>query len=68
MQYKLKECREKAGYSQLQAGLEIGTSQQMISQWERGTKDIVFRKAIQLANLYKCTLDELAGRNKTDFL
>ena len=63
MQYKLKECREKAGYSQLQAAIEIGTSQQMISIWERGMKDIVLRKAILLAELYKCTLDELAGRN-----
>lgn len=62
MQYKLKECREKAKYSQLQAALEIGSAQQQMSKWERGIQDITLGKAIQLADLYNVTLDELAGR------
>lgn len=65
MQYKLKECREKAGKSQMQAAMHIGTSQQQISKWERGIQDIVLRKAIELADYYKVTLDELAGRELT---
>ena len=66
MDYKLRECREKAGKSQLQAAIEIETSQQQISKWERGIQDIVLAKAIRLAKYYKVTLDELAGLGTTE--
>lgn len=63
MQYKLKECRQKAGYSQIQAAIAMDTTQHQISKWENGIQDITLGKAIKLADLYKVTLDELAGRN-----
>lgn len=63
MQYALKECRRKAGYSQMQIAIIMDTTQHQISKWENGIQDITLQKAIKLADLYKVTLDELAGRN-----
>lgn len=63
MQYNLKECRKKAKYSQLQVAIIMDTTQHQISKWENGQQDITLGKAIRLADLYKVTLDELAGRN-----
>lgn len=63
MQYNLKQCRKKAGYSQMQAAIVMDTTQHQISKWENGTQDITLGKAIRLADLYQVTLDELAGRN-----
>ena len=63
MQYKLKECRQNAGLSQMEAALHMETTQHQISKWERGLQDITLSKAIKLADLYKVSLDQLAGRN-----
>lgn len=62
MQYNLKKCREKAGYSQIQTAIAMDTTQHQISKWENGKQDITLAKAIKLADLFKVTLDELAGR------
>lgn len=64
MQYNLKECRERAGLSQMKVAIAIDTAQQQLSKWERGIQDITLAKAIKLADLYNVTLDELAGRLK----
>lgn len=65
MQYKLKECRKKAGLSQEQVALILGTAQFQIHKYESGKQDLTLSRAIELANLYKVTLDELAGRELT---
>ena len=62
MQYNLKQCRQKAGFSQMQVAIAIDTAQQQLSKWENGIQDITLAKAIKLADLYNVTLDELAGR------
>ena len=41
----------------------IGTAQYQIHKWETGKQDITLEKAIKLADLYKVSLDHLAGRN-----
>ena len=63
MHYALKECRKKAGYSQLQVAIIMDTAQHQISKWENGQQDITLARAIKLADLYKVSLDELAGRD-----
>lgn len=65
MQYKLKECRKKAGYTQMQVAEELNTAQFQVHKWETGKQEISLARAIDLADLYKVTLDELAGRNGT---
>ena len=63
MQYKLKECRQKAGYTQEQVAHELETQQHQIHKYESGKQDLTLSRAIQLADLYNVTLDELAGRS-----
>lgn len=63
MQYKLKECRQKAGKSQMETALHMETTQHQISKWETEKQDITLSKAIKLADYYSVSLDELAGRN-----
>lgn len=65
MQYKLKECRKKAGYTQTQVAEELNTAQYQVHKWETGKQEISLARAIDLADLYKVTLDELAGRELT---
>ncbi|MBQ8921421.1 MAG: helix-turn-helix transcriptional regulator [Oscillospiraceae bacterium] len=63
MQYKLKECRIKAGLTQQQVADQLNTAQFQIHKYETGKQEISLARAIDLADLYKVTLDELAGRN-----
>lgn len=62
MQYRLKECRKKAGYTQEQVAAALNTAQFQIHKYETGKQEISLARAIDLADLYKVTLDELAGR------
>ena len=63
MQYKLKECRIKAGFTQQQVAEQLNTVQHQIHKYESGKQEISLARAIDLADLYHVTLDELAGRN-----
>lgn len=65
MQYNLKQCRKKAGLTQQQVAIAIMTTQQQINKYETGKQDITLQRAIELADLYHVTLDELAGREQT---
>lgn len=63
MQYALKQCRKQANKSQMQVAIYMDTTQHQISKWENGIQDITLSKAIKLADYYKVSLDQLAGRN-----
>lgn len=63
MQYNLKECRKRAGYTQEQVAIALNTAQYQIHKYESGKQDITLARAIDLADLYKVSLDELAGRD-----
>ena len=65
MQYKLKECRKKAGLTQEQAAIALNTAQFQIHKYESGKQDLTLSRAIEFADLYHVTLDELAGRSLT---
>ena len=64
MQYKLKEAREKAKLSQKEVAEIIGTTQQQINKYENEQQEMTLQRAIKLAELYKVSLDYLAGREK----
>lgn len=62
MKYNLKVARQEAGYTQEQVALIIGSAQYQIYKYETEKQDLTLSKAIQLAELYNCSLDYLAGR------
>lgn len=64
MQYRLKECRKKAGLTQEQVAEALNTAQYQIHKYESGKQELSFARAIDLADLYNVSLDELAGREK----
>ena len=60
---KLKELRKLAGYSSMRSVAEaIGVPTSTYASWECETRALPLDKAIELAELLGCTLDELAGR------
>ena len=60
---QLREMRERAGMQQQDAAKALGVSAQSLSYWENGKRNINLADAVKLADLYKCSLDELAGRD-----
>ena len=62
MQTKLKEIRKSRGFTGEQIAERLGVSQSTISAWETGRTPFSLEQACQLADILRCTLDELAGR------
>ena len=64
MQYiqRIIEERKRKGLTQNQIAEYLNTTQQQINKYERGVQEIPVRRLIQLANLYKVSLDYLTGR------
>lgn len=59
---RLKEIRTEKGYSQQDIADLFQTTQMQISKYENGVQEIPLRRIIQLADLYKCSIDYLIGR------
>jgi transcriptional regulator with XRE-family HTH domain len=57
---RLREAREKKGYSHRGASRHLGCSAGWIGQLERGEKALPLAWAIKVADLYGVTLDWLA--------
>lgn len=66
MQYRLKEARIEAGYTQEQVAELINSAQYQIHKYESGKQEISLARAIDLADIYHCTLDYLAGRSNVN--
>ena len=63
MKVQLKECRKAAGIkSQRAMAALLGIPERTYASWERGEANMSFPQAIACANIFGCTLDELAGR------
>lgn len=58
----LKELRIKNNISQADIARYLDVSQSLICRFEKGTKDISFSFAGNVAETLNCSLDELAGR------
>ena len=59
---KLKEIREKEGYSQRELALKTGLAPQNMSRYESGQVEPNIETLINLADFLHVTLDELVGR------
>lgn len=60
---KLTALRKKHGYSQQELADMISVTRQTISNWECGQGAPALDKALELARIYKISLDDLAGNN-----
>ena len=57
-----KAMRESAGFTQQEVADKLGIRKGRYGDWERETREINLRDACSLADLFGCSLDDLAGR------
>jgi transcriptional regulator with XRE-family HTH domain len=60
-QFRIREMRNRAGMKQSDVATALGVTVSRYGDWERETWDINLKDAIRLADLFGCTLDELAN-------
>lgn len=56
---KLAKMRLRRSMTQKEAAEKIGANQVLLSRWERGVSSPHASRLAQLAELYKCSIDEL---------
>ena len=59
---RIKEAREKLGWTQSKLGLRAGVLPRSISYWEQGRGEPSITAAIKLASAMAITLDQLFGK------
>lgn len=64
--FNFRECRERAGFSQKEAALNLDVSVQAVSHWETGTRFPNIETLIKICDLFQCTADEILGRTSMD--
>lgn len=65
---KLKEYREKSGYTQKDLAKKLNVSISSVGMWESTSQIPTAKKLIEIANLFNISLDELLDRNKGDII
>ena len=60
----LLEKRKALGLSQFELGMLLDTSQAVIGKWELGDFYPNFSSLNKIADVFKCSVDELMGRDK----
>lgn len=58
---KIRQFRLKLGYTQEKLAKEINVSQATIALWESGSVMPASKKLPEIANVLKCTVDDLYG-------
>lgn len=59
---RLRECRRKAGYTQMQAAVYSDITETAYTNYERATQLPRLDILVRIADLYQVSLDYLAGR------
>lgn len=59
---QLRQLRENSGLTQPELAEKLGVKQAMISRMENDTKVPPLLLAIQIADVFDCSLDQLVGR------
>ena len=62
----LKDIRTAKGITQESVANHVGVTNTFISRVEHGTKDMSFSLAIEIADYLNVSLDEIAGRKKSE--
>ena len=60
--FAISEMRVRAGMTQQNVADALGVTRSRYASWEREDRDINLDDAIRLADLFGCTLSELAGQ------
>lgn len=60
-EFNIALMRERAGFNQQQVADALGIKKARYGDWERETTILNLRDAIRLADLFGCTIDELAN-------
>ena len=63
---RIKELRRVLGLSQEDMAEKLGTTKRIYGSWERGETPLPFDKAIEIALVFGCTTDDLAGEPSSD--
>lgn len=61
MKYRIREARERLGWTQSDLAKKMGTTQQTIQRYEAGAVDVNFSKLVRLAEILGTTVDYLIG-------
>ena len=56
---KMAKMRLRRNMTQKEAAEKIGANQVLLSRWERGVSSPRASRVAQLADLYKCSIDDL---------
>lgn len=59
---RLRECRKKRGYTQIQAAIYADITEMAYGNYERSMKMPKLDILIRIADMYKVSLDYLVGR------
>lgn len=62
MNLQLAALRESNHLTQTELAAKVGATLRKVSAWERGETPIRLEDAAMIADVFGCTLDELAGR------
>ena len=63
MNLQIKQMRKRSGLNQKDVAAAIGVPVRTYGSWERGERNINLEDACLIADVLRCTLDELAGRD-----
>ena len=63
MKLNLKALRKNRQLTQEQLAALIGASKRQVGAWERGENELTLDYAYAIADVFECTIDELANRN-----
>ena len=61
MKYRIREARERLGWTQSDLAKKMGTTQQTIQRYEAGAVDVNSSKLVRLAEIRGTTVDYLIG-------
>ena len=65
MGLNLKNLRREKAMTQQQLADAVGATKRQIGAWERGENDIPMDFAVSIADVFDCTVDQIAGRSYT---
>lgn len=63
MNTNIKAMRKARKMTQDDLAAAVGVTKRVVSSWERNESEITLEDACAIADVFSCTLDELAGRN-----
>ena len=64
METRLRELREKKGYTQWKVAMDLHLNQNSISRYEKGEREAGYELLIKFADYYGVSIDYILGRSE----